>query len=160
VSVITRELGSVENWQLVYDQFFYAQPAPEVNPNAYHPIPDAQIPFLFDRHVLAIATSSTKVKPRWYLAGRLIQQISALGTDFIDAQANRINLQLNRTQLVVLPQLSSTYKLRVEIPWWHEEMGLTIWEYTGPEEDSTEEIIQTLKVDVARLEYRILSFTE
>ncbi len=108
MSEITRELSSVEHWQLVYDQFFYALPAPEVNSNAYHPIPDAQVPFLFDSHILAIATSSTKVKPRWYLAGRLIQQIAALGTDFIDAQATRINLQLNRTQLVVLPKVLLT----------------------------------------------------
>lgn len=155
MSDITRDLGNASFWQLAYDQFFYAQPAPGVNPNAYHPIPDAQVPFLFDRHILTVATSSTKVKPHWYLAARLIQQITARGTEFIDANASRVNIGLNRTQLVVLPKFSADYKIRFEIPWWHEEMGFAVWEYTGPESDSTEELIQTLKVDIARIEFKI-----
>lgn len=160
MSRIIRALGEVNHWEEVYNQFFRATPAPGVNANAYDPIPPVAPPFIFDKFVLAIATSSVDVKPHWFLAARVKQQIRALSSNYIDVAGPSLPLQLNKTQLVVLPQVAADYKLRLDIPWWHTEMGFTIWQYVGPETDSTEDLIDTLKVDIARLEYRLGSTLE
>ncbi|CCQ63290.1 hypothetical protein CWATWH0401_3504 [Crocosphaera watsonii WH 0401] len=40
-------------------------------------------------------------------------------------------LYLNQVEIIQLPPVSSSYALEVQVPFWHREFQLKIWEYTG-----------------------------
>lgn len=156
MSALVLNLTSQANWLQVYDELREVE---RVTLNEYNPLPKFSIPFLFDKRILSIRTNSTTAKPYWRYAGQLTQrfQIGTGGTNTLlpVADFTRKRLNLNRTELVILPQYTSVYELLLEVPYWIEDLRLTIWEYTGPEADSTEQLIDATREDLARVEAKV-----
>ncbi|MCC5640538.1 hypothetical protein LC593_32860 [Nostoc sp. CHAB 5844] len=151
------ELNSQGVWSQVFHesrQALVATPS-----GGYYPIPAFEIPFLFERHILAVRCMSTTAKATWRFGGNLSQKIQ-LGTGgsaspLPIADGAVIPLRVNRTRLILLQHLTSTYQLVHETPYWFKDVTLTIWEYTGIESNTTEQLIETLKIDVLRVEDKI-----
>lgn len=145
--------------QGVWNQVFDEHRDAIVVQTAHTPIPAFEIGFLFESHILAVRCLSTSAKRHWRFAGLLSQQFQ-MGTGgtasplpVVTARSHRS--RLNRTELILFPRLTSTYQLVFEPAYWHKHIRLTIWEYTGPESNTTEELIQTLKIDLVRIESKI-----
>lgn len=150
------ELTNQANWLQVYDEL---REVVRVSPIAYNPLPPFDIPFLFDRRILSVKTVSLTAKPFWQYGGMLTQrfEIGSGGTSSLlpVADFTRRKLKLNATELIILPQYTENYGLFVKPPYWVEDLRITIWEYTGPESDSTEDLIDLTRIDVLRVEAKV-----
>lgn len=151
------QLGSAANWRSVYQQMHRANPSRR---RGYIPIVPIQIPILFESHILAAAADSQFAREHWWLGYRIKMLIDVPGSDFLDFAAYEVAIPVNRGgTLIRLPKLAPQFRLRAEVPFWHEEMLITIYEYTGPYSDSTEALIEEradqIRIDLARIEQRL-----
>ena len=151
------QLGNSSNWMQAYAAEASATWINEEK-GSHYPIPPMAIPFLFERHIIAVFPESNAAKPWWFSAGWLEQKvqtgITVGGNPDVRAQDSQ-RILLNRINLSIFPKLSSTYQLNIDIPYWFSHYKVTIWEYIGPESDSTENLINQLQSDVQRIEGKI-----
>lgn len=150
------DLTNQANWLQVYDQSHEVTNRTSIS---YTPMPPIEIPFLFDRRILSVKTTSEAAKPYWKYAGLLTQRfrIGSGGTNTLlpIADFSRRKLHLNRTELIIFPQYTENYELLLDPPYWFEDLRLTIWEYTGPEANSTDELVELTRIDVLRVEAKV-----
>jgi len=153
------------NWQRVYFATFQGNPenrkikAPLIEP--------FEIPLLFDQHILAVTATCLSAKPRWRTAGYLKQVYSGLNieqsgniftvnspTSGVDAASKRIGL--NTLELVIFPKLANNFYLWFDPVHWLPKLTLGLWEFTGNvSPERIEELVETLKVDVLRVEAKV-----
>jgi hypothetical protein len=139
-------------WESIWDESYDAV---RPTPGTYAAIPRIDIPIVLQEAVIAVATSSSSAPSRWRYAGRLIQRyaIPGVSAGLVDGQESRA--KLNRISLAIFPQIVPDYQLSFEIPPWIQNLSIALWRYTGPVTENLEELIETLKVDIARVEYKI-----
>lgn len=153
------------NWDRVYFATFQGNPqnrkisAPLIEP--------VEIPLLFEKHIFAVNAICMEAKPRWRTAGYLKQVYSGINLEDspitwsgnspvagVDAVSKRIGL--NSLELVIFPKLANNFYLWFDPVFWLPKLTLGIWEFTGvvtPER--IEELVETLKVDVLRVEAKV-----
>lgn len=133
------QLTSQGSWHQIYDE--YREALPTSIPNIYYPIPAYEIPFLIERHILAVRCLSPGAKATWRYAGTLSQRFQVgsggVASPLPTVEAFSISLKLNRTRLVVLKKYTQQYELLFETPHWMRNLRLSIWQYSGTESDST-----------------------
>lgn len=143
-------------WTQVFDEL---REATKLSETFYAPIPAFEIGFSFEAHILAIRCLSQTAKANWRFAGNLSQrlQINTGGTasPLPTVTAEQIALRLNRAKLVRFPRLTAAYELLFEPPHWLKDLRLTVWQYTGTESDTTEEMVDAARVDLIRIEHKI-----
>lgn len=129
------QLNPGSNWHLFYTQSFESIP---IGPKTYKPIKESVLPVQIDFRVFVAYTTSSTAKLNWRLAGYLTPEVET-GAAFVDLQLRQIALRLRSPQLIVLPSFSTSYKLRLRIPYWVEDLTLSLFQYTGPISDSVQE---------------------
>lgn len=150
------DFGSNGNWQQVFDEF---RSAVVVTDRDIIPIPAFEVGVLFESPLLAVRCLSPTAKATWKFAGTLSQRFP-LGTGGVASSLPIVtgsvrSLRLNRTALVQFDLFTNTYELLFEPPSWLKDIRVTVWEYVGEVSDTTSELIETVKIDVARVENKI-----
>ena len=110
------------DWQSVYNGF-HSSPSPQES------IGKILIPGTFTQHTIRAYANSLIAKPHWWLAGTLTQLLG--DNSPVDFEGSRWLVPLNRITLIQLPQLTTSYRLKFEVPRWHKEIALVIETYTG-----------------------------
>ena len=132
--VILQGLGK---WELVYSgSFSLAEGAKSLEP--------IEIPLLADNRYLVVGARSTLAKPKWIRAGYLTQFLENINVDdnvvfpgtgnpgnTVDTDTKLI--KLNVIQLVVFPDLATTYRLFFTPVTWLKNLNISIWQFTGEE---------------------------
>lgn len=152
-------------WQRVYTNTLVGNPS---NRRIKAPLVEPfEIPLLFEKHILAITVLYTQAPPRWRTAGYLKQVYSGINleatssistvnspTSGVDAATQRIGL--NTLEMVRFPRLASNFYLWFDPVHWLPELTIFLWEFQGEEMPSNiEELIDTVKVDLVRIEAKI-----
>jgi hypothetical protein len=139
-------------WEPIYEEEFNV-----VRPTlgSYTPLPRKEIPILLQESVIAVATSSSTSPARWYYAGRLLQRVQIPGVSAGLTDGVEYKCALNRTKVAVFPKLTEDYQLAYEFPPWIENLSLRLLRYTGPITDNVVELVETLKIDIARVEFKL-----
>lgn len=126
-----------------------------------------EIPYLPESRIFIVGASSLKAKPTWYRAGYFHQEIDGVKVDdtvvfeglgrvpSISVDATTEVIPLNVVKLIVFPKLANSYRLRFESVPWLEELNLAIWEYTGVESESTEDLLEAVRAKLEVLEFKI-----
>lgn len=126
------QLDNAANWDKIYT---VKKEAVFMLPETYSRIPEFQIPFLFDTHVLIILITSDTAPSHWRFAGFLNTQIAtgitSGGLTQTDTGESR-RLYLNRARLLLDRNISTTYSLSFFAPIWLKDITLDLWNYTGP----------------------------
>lgn len=124
------DLENVENWQPRLAQFFASSPnnsLPEYAPN-----------FDFNSNIIAVLVDNSEALDSWYSAGWINQKINLPFGPTVASSVNNTRLRLRQKQLLIFPKLVPTYKISVRFPKWFTQASITVWEYTGPQSDSTD----------------------
>lgn len=153
----------------VWELAFYQQITGDIRLRQRRPrlpaIAPVELPALFDGRIF-IAGATNREKP-WYLAGHLYCEIGGLkindGVLFPDlgarpssgADLERKAITLNSLDLVIFPRVAPQIALRFEPVPWLDKVTFALWEYKGIETDSTEDLIESLKAQVATLEFKV-----
>ena len=149
------DLSLSSNWEQICNQNFVAQN----QAGGYIPIPIFELDVLVDSPVLAVNVTSTTAKNTWRFGGTLAQryQIGSSGAasplPYVDVAT--VALRVNRSRLVQFLPLDDEYTLRYEPPTYFRDVRLRIWKYTGVVSDSISEYLDTLKIDLLRIETKI-----
>jgi hypothetical protein len=124
----------------------------------FFPIPTFQIPILFESPILAIAAENQDAHSWWRLGCRVRQLFDVEGPTEV-ASTQRVVLLNRGGTLIQFPRYAPQYRLEVEVPKWHKEMDLTIWEYIGPITDTTVQAVleqaDLIRVDLLRIETKL-----
>lgn len=144
------DLTLASHWEKVYDE---TKTAESPLPGRFSPLKRIEVPILLHEPVIAVGVSSTTSPAHWRYAGELIQRhtVSGVSSGLVDGQKTRCIL--NNITLVTMPLLTPDYRLSFDVPPWIQSIDLSVWRYTGPVADSTIDLLETLKVDIARIEY-------
>ncbi|MEG3840030.1 hypothetical protein [Microcoleus sp. herbarium14] len=139
------ELGNGSNWLQSDFQNFSGSPIPDYVP-----------PYEFEKHILAIFVSNPEPNQTWRFGGFLNQKIRlGVGPSQGAESVSSRKLWLGRTQLFIFPKLTTTYTLNFAFPYWFNQVSLTIWEYWGPQADTTENKIFDVRNNLLRVENKI-----
>ncbi|MEH1810886.1 MAG: hypothetical protein V7K26_00095 [Nostoc sp.] len=151
-------LLDASSWNQVYTQ---SKNAVQVTPlGGYIPIPAFEVPVIMHSRVFVIRNICINTRPRWRFAGNLKSRVAApiAGINSPPVEIASFYIQLNRTKLIVLPVFVNNYDLVLETATWLKDLSITIWEYVGVIEDTTEELIGVTRVDILRVEAKIDAF--
>lgn len=145
------DFGNNLNWDLVLRQTYNATPASPDDPDLFLPIP--AITLSVRARVLLIGARNAYAKSNWFLAAKVSPRLlfsPSSTSEFIAAVSSspRLRIGLDRLNLVRFDNYDlSTYLLEINIPKWHRQMLLEIWQYSGEMGD--------LHSDLARIESKI-----
>jgi len=114
-------LDDESNWQVIYNGFH--------SETGENPIREILIPGTFTQHTIRIYAISLAAKPQWWLAGTLSQLLGSNNKP--DFEGSRWRVPLNKIMLVKLPELTTNYRLKFEVPRWPKEIALVVEAYTG-----------------------------
>jgi hypothetical protein len=156
VSYPILQLGNSSNWLKFYSQYFRVE---FKTPKEYIPLPPVTLPVQSEHRVLVAGCTSQTAKGSWYLGGWLRPIVETGDTDFVFAELDSIPVPLNVPRLILLPQIAGSYRLRFEVPFWHQEITLTIYQYIGPDVDSTEVLLGSLKSQLDQIQSRVNQLT-
>lgn len=138
------QLSNAANWEDVYNESVTAL---SITSTRHAPISEIIVPVLFERHIIAVYATSNTAKATWHFAGFINQKIQLGlvpgGSPDVDSVQRR-KIWLNRITLLFFPKITSTYAVSFNVPDWFKSVNLNIWEYRGPESDSTENLIREL----------------
>lgn len=144
------------NWQQVFDE---SRLAVAITDKTHAPIPAFELGFLLDSPILAVRTLSMTAKAHWRFAGVISSRLQlgsgGAASPLPVVTSQKRHLRINRAELHRFVPYTTNYELLVEPAYWLRDLRLTIWQYVGAIEDTTEELIGTVKVDLARIELKI-----
>jgi hypothetical protein len=144
------QLNNSENWELFYSVSQSAAIISGIN----IPIPEITIPILLDKHIIAIYITSPTAKETWYFAGYLNQRLRLGLTIGGNPEADggmRKRIWLNRIALIILPKLTPEYGLSFNVPRWFKDVNISIYKYTGTENEPIEDTLVRLESKIDAL---------
>ncbi|NDJ16785.1 hypothetical protein [Myxacorys almedinensis] len=149
------QLGNVQNWTLLYSETLNAEET--FAGRGFRPIPARLIPLQIEHRILIVGTASNKgIRSTWNTGGWITPLIAWGGNNnTMDADLGSWRIPLNKQRLILLPDIAPNYKLRFSTPSWMQQMSVTIYQYSGPEDDSTELLIGQLQTQLDRIEGQI-----
>lgn len=147
------ELNNALNWSLAYQEY---KEAVQVTPQGgYTPLPAFEVPITFTTKILIAKTvSNIPTGKRWKWAGNLraFQMFPNAGINSQKSEIANFSLNLNRSKLLVLPDLASGYELVLSDAFWLRDLQLTIYEFTGILSDSLYAMVGDIKTSVEAIE--------
>jgi hypothetical protein len=150
---VAGELSNSQNWSLAYQE--YKQAVQATPQGGYFPLPSFEIPITFDHRILIAKTvSNIPAGKRWKWAGNL-RAFQAFPNSGVNSQKSEVaiySLSLNRSKLIVLPEVATNFELVLSDAYWLRDMQLTIYEFTGEFSTDLTNLVQSVRLDVLRVE--------
>ena len=153
---LIRDFGNSSNWELFYNVTFTAE---NLYRNVYAPIPAFFVPLRFSNFIIAINVSCSTAKSGWYFAGFanvFLQTGLDRGGNPDSIYGSPSRLTLDAWQIIEVPQVSSTFSLKLTPPKYFRDISYGIQIYTGASGDTvdnavTENVIPDLAVIKAKI---------
>lgn len=151
------DLANAANWE----QFYYGSRTAEfTDATHFRPLPEISVDggTLQSAQIIASFATSANAKPTWKAAGWLFQKIRVgvtVGGGLDAVAANRRMVILNKIQLHFWRDDVSTYGLDFFTFRWLQQLDLTLWEYTGPIINLTQEAVDLARIDILRTEAKV-----
>ncbi len=151
------DLANSANWQ----QFYFSSRSAEFIDNFhFRSLPEIGVDggTLHSSRIIASFATSANAKPTWKAAGWLFQKIRVgvtVGGNLDAVAESRRTVLLNKVQLHFWRDEISSYGLDFFTFRWLQQLNLTLWEYTGPIEDSIQQALDLARIDILRTEAKV-----
>lgn len=154
---ISYTLNDSDSWELLWNGSFSVAIVPSSEARRT-PLPEISIPIQAYYPIIAVKISSASNPGHWKFGG-YVNQKAVFGI-IENNQANNINtskqkIWLDRVTAVFFPQLTDSYQITFNIPWWLRQVDITVWQYIGPVEDSYEQKFDYIQGTLAAILDRI-----
>lgn len=141
-------LSSPSNWDLVYQE--------DITPGVHL----FTMPIILSSNIIAVYIAIPNPKPTWF-TGAWVNQLILTG--LIDSSTtwsiNSERILLGRNVLV-FPQSLSNYALQFSFPAYFPSIFLSVWEYTGVDNQSSTGELTTVVSDVATIVNNVATIAE
>jgi hypothetical protein len=152
--MISYNAGNSNNWESVWSNSFTAPSAPgnTAELERYYPLPEISVPVQLDSRLLAFYATSESAEPNWKFAANVKRKYVTGLT--VGGNANAVvdskRIFLNQFSLLQYPvSFGNSYSLLISVPYWHRQITLYLWAYTGSIIDTTDvkldQILQELQ---------------
>jgi hypothetical protein len=154
---IELDLGNAAHWE----QFHYSSRQVSWRNNyLFDPLEeiDCSGGTFLESSILASFANSTNAKSTWRIAGWLHQKIRvgvAVGGGLDAVSQHNSRVLLNRVKLHFWRRDIKSYGLSFAATNWMQQLNLTLWKYTGPVIDLTQEAIDLTRIDILRTEAKV-----
>ncbi|MFN7864921.1 MAG: hypothetical protein ACK5N2_00705, partial [bacterium] len=113
----------------------------------YFPLPDISVPIQLSAGLLAFYATSQDADPKWKFAANVkrkyVTGLTVGGNP--DAVVDSKRIFLNQFSLLRYPvSFGSSYSLLISVPYWHRQITLSLWEYTGPVIDTADQKLEQI----------------
>lgn len=140
------ELTNRIHWDGVIRETFSIAPEPRRNR-----IPPASR--VVNSNFLLVGCKSSLAKPNWNFGMEVAVSLLASPDTFSEFPAGMAILEkrivLNRPTLVPFPRYQpQPYLLTFSFPYWHKEMYVEAWQYSGPQSSTVEETLGEILMEV------------
>ncbi len=154
------DLSNGSLWLKIYDQFHVAQAIPD-RPGRHYPILPIVVPTTLDNYTVAVTCKPTQAKPTWQLGARIYSLIDITSSEIDTAKYNYYYpIKIDEINIIKIKQLSTYYKLLIEVPRWFSDAYLQVWVYTGVEAiKSTDDRLDSIEQDLDRIEAKIDNYS-
>jgi len=133
-------------------------PTPPLNKKSLYSDPNYRIADFFcsvrlASPIIAVSSSSNSASSHWKLAGYLTKALDTgivLGNSFDSLEENQ-KFWLNQSTLFFFKQTSTAYGVKFSIPYWIRNIRVTVFEYTGPIEDSIEQKLDQIQTSINQI---------
>ena len=147
------DFGNPDNWELKLTRRFAPFPLPDDDfraPNRFAPFTP---PVILNSPILNIRTDSITAKRTWHFAGRVrrVLHTAFSPTPQLDDLEDRRELVLFRRNLLKWTDYQQDYALQFEIPFYIEDIEISVWEYTGLIRSREERLLEDLCLKVQEL---------
>ena len=149
------DLTNSNYWEV--ESFMTKNATPGNIPGSIYPIPEFEIPIFQRSRVMMASAYNADAPDRWYRGCYLKQVVGTAGSlspsDYSELQTVIVptsNNSITRTKLFFPSPAPIVWKLIAAVPWWHEQISLTLWRYTGELPDPISVKLQTIenKIDL------------
>jgi len=143
------QLDDSLNWDLLHRQLYVANARAS---GGYDAIPPVIL--TTNSNIICAGTKNTSAPTHWKLGAWLYPclQVSPSSTSELLGlmePEDRFAVPLNRLRLVRMPQyLPKPYLLDFRIPYWHRELLLEVWNYSGLESTTVEDALARIETKV------------
>lgn len=155
------DLSNGSEWLKVFEQQKFAQAIPD-KPGKFSPIPLTIIPDFIESRLVVVSVLALNSKPTWTYGGRalqIIQVTSQSDIGYFSAQKT-YPLRINDATLIEFDNLSTYYRVAVDVPRWFDTAYINLWVYVGGTlVDSVEEKLAEIKLQLDRIEQSMSSTT-
>jgi hypothetical protein len=154
--MLSAALNVASNWSLVYQE--YKQAEQVTVEGGYKPLPSFEIPILFSSRILIVKTvANIPVGKRWKWAGNLraFQTFPNAGVNGQKSEIAIFSLFLNRSKLIIFPELASNFELVLSDAYWLRNLQLSVYKFTGETTDSTDLMLNSIGSGLSRIESKI-----
>lgn len=151
------DFANAANW---VQASYTSRNAEQPTANTFIPIPELDVsgPFPLNAPIIATYATCSTARPTWNTAGWLYQHIRAGiadGGNYGASVYGSRRVPLSRIQIHFWEREIKDYQLRFKCPKWIYQISLTIWQYTGPIIEPTQETIDLARIDILRTEAKV-----
>lgn len=164
MSDLDLNLNELGNWQLVYNRRHMGdERARRIRAPLIEPI---QLPTTIASRILCVSATYIQAPPTWKIAGWFYQENrvplddsvvfpGVTGTGFTTLDTAKRSIELNQMQLLTFPRYATEQIYRFAPARWIPQITLGVWAYTGPITNQIIENLETIKVDLVRVETKL-----
>jgi hypothetical protein len=140
---------SAWNYQNVYS--FHATEFSPPQINRFYPIPRQNLPLTLDTNIIAVLAESSSAQENWRYGGRLFFRLTTglQGPSSPNTVIKASKFYLNQIEIIIIPDFASAFIVEIDIPYWHRNMDLHLWEYTGDNRNTEQAKLDTLLAQLA-----------
>ncbi len=138
-------------WTSVYDQTFTGD-AVLPSLTRYHPIPKITLPFTIDSQTIAVYCANPQAEGNWRYGARYFAQMeTSLAVGLINPKTvvKTGKIYLDQIEIIQFPPFASTYTFEIDIPYWHREFHLKVWEYDGSNSNTVQDKLDQILASLA-----------
>ena len=123
------DLTNSDYWQA---EIFETRAVPGTGPDAFKPIPDFELPIFQRSRVMAASFSNPLAAPHWR-RGCFIKQCAGIGSIDAGSLADIATWHCPLWHpIIFFPDPSAlVWRLRCSVPYWHRQVSVAIYRYTG-----------------------------
>jgi len=163
------DLQNTLNWDAIFRGGMTRPTAPNGSPmkdarGRIIPIKDAIFTVKAQRFL--VGTINPESPANWRLGCRAMPRLPVVPTSFqpqfpnlIDAEEKPFYVPLNRFKMLTIPDYGvGDYALALTFPFWHENLYVEIWQYSGLESDTVEQSLLTANQALVSINQKIEEF--
>ena len=107
--------------------------------------------------MIAVSVNCSAKKSTWYKGGKVVQLVNtgtSEGTSYNTVVGDYHNITLGELNLLVLPDFTNDYAVRINFPAYFPDAEVAIWEYSN-EVTSLGDVVESIQTDTIAIRTKL-----
>lgn len=143
---VENQFTNASNWSLYWSQSYDAEPVVGAL-ERFYPIGRVSPGLQLDFSTFAVHCDNNQARPNWRYGARYF---ASMRTGLIvnggvpDTVVKVGKIYLDQIEIIQIPKYSSSFSIEFDVPFWHRNFSLRIWEYTGNDQNTINDKLDQL----------------